>query len=54
MVLTEGNTELEMLVILRMNREFMQFMRKNYSHLTKETFGRTVVDDTDAPGDSPA
>ena len=59
-VLTEGNTfllsdeELEMLVILRMNREFMQFMRKNYSHLTKETFGRTVVDDTDAPGDTPA
>ena len=48
-MLTEGNTllsdeELEMLVILRMNREFMQFMRKHYNHLTKDHFGRTIVD----------
>ena len=48
-VLTEGNTlllddELEMLVILRMNRDFMQFMRKHHNHLTKDHFGFTVVD----------
>ena len=51
-VLTEGNTllsdeELEMLVILRMNRDFMHFMRKHYGHLAKETFGKTVVDDSE-------
>ena len=33
--------ELEMLVNLRMNREFMQFMWHN--HLTKDHFGFTVV-----------
>ena len=48
-VLSEGNTlllddELEMLVILRMNRTFMEFMRKHYNHLTKDHFGITVVD----------
>ena len=53
-VLTEGNTllsdeELEMLVILRMNRDFMQFMREHYGHLAKETFGKTVVDDDSEP-----
>ena len=49
-VLTKGmNTvlkdeELELLVILRMNRDFMKFMRKHYKHLTKDHFGRTVID----------
>jgi hypothetical protein len=38
-VLTEGNTlladkELEMIVILRMNRNFMEFMRTEYPELT--------------------
>ena len=47
-VLTEGNTllsneELEMLVILRMNRDFMKFMRKHYSHLLTEHFGQTII-----------
>ena len=33
-----------------MNREFMKFMRENYSHIIKhQQFGKTVVDD--APGD---
>ena len=37
--LNEGNIflsdeELEMLVVLRMNREFMKFMRKNYGELS--------------------
>ena len=47
-VLTEGNTllddaELEMLVVLRMNRDFIEFMREHYGHLIKEQFGKTVV-----------
>ena len=49
-VLTERNSllgeeELELLIILRMNRDFMVFMREHYSHLVKEPFGRTVVKD---------
>lgn len=53
-VLTEGNTlldddELEMLVVLRMNRDFMQFMREHYNYMTKDHFQRTVVDEE--PGD---
>ena len=48
LVLTEGNTvlkkeEMEKLVLLRMNKEFMKFMRTHYSHLTKQQFNRTVV-----------
>ena len=47
-VLTEGNTllsdeELEMLVVLRMNRKFMKFMRQHYSDLLTEHFGRTII-----------
>ena len=47
-VLTEGNTllgdeELEMLVILRMNREFMCFMRDRYGSVAKQEFGKTVL-----------
>ena len=49
-VLTEGNTllddkELEMLVILRMNRGFMRFMRMHYNELSKDHFQRTTVDE---------
>ena len=47
-VITKGNTllgdeELEMIVVLRMNREFMQFMRTHYSAIAKQAFGQTVV-----------
>ena len=43
-VLTEGNTllsdeELEMLVILRMNRKFMEYTRKHHNNLTADHFG---------------
>jgi hypothetical protein len=39
-VVTPGNTllsdeEIEMIVVLRMNRKFMKFMRMHYSHLAK-------------------
>ena len=51
-VLTEGNSllhdeELEMLVILRMNREFMRFMRHNHGELIRESskrFNKTVIE----------
>ena len=56
-VLTEGNTvlndeELEMLVILRMNRSFMDFMRAHYNHLSKDAFGRTIVHDDEGGDDA--
>ena len=38
-----GSKELEMIVILRMNRQFMQFMREKYNYLTNDHFGRTVI-----------
>ena len=53
-VLNEGNTllsdeELEMLVILRMNRDFMEFMREKYPELAsehaKQCFGMTLVEE---------
>ena len=52
-VMAVGNTllsgeELEMLVILRMNRDFMDFMRTNHaaeaSKYMKQQFGCTVVE----------
>ena len=52
-VLTEGNSlldskELEMLVILRMNRDFMEFMREHYpdlaTSLANQHFGYTTVE----------
>jgi hypothetical protein len=49
-VVTTGNTllsdeEVEMIVILRMNREFMEFMREHYGEEAKQKFGQTVVRD---------
>eukprot|EP00965_Chrysotila_dentata_P194822 6176609-Pleurochrysis_carterae.AAC.1 len=48
-VMTDGNTllkddELEMLVLLRINRAFMREMRANYPKVCYQTFGQTVVD----------
>jgi hypothetical protein len=47
-VIDEGNTllkdrSLERLTVLRMNREFMSFMRAKYPDLAKQTFKQTVV-----------
>ena len=47
--MTSGNTllsdeELEMIVILRMNRDFMKFMRKHYADIPLQTFKMTVLD----------
>jgi hypothetical protein len=46
--MTDRNTklsdeELEMLVVLRMNRKWMMFMRENYKGAAMKTFGQTVV-----------
>ena len=45
-VLTESNTLLsdDELEILRMNRDFMSFMREHYPELVKEHFKGTVID----------
>ncbi|KAI9344980.1 hypothetical protein BDR26DRAFT_932541 [Obelidium mucronatum] len=47
-ILTEGNTllgeiELEMLVLLRMNRDFMVFMREHYSHVNHQLTANLVL-----------
>ena len=39
-----GKESLEILVVLRMNRKFMQYMRTKYSGLTQQQFGLTLVD----------
>ncbi len=36
--------EIEMLVTLRMNRAFMEFMRVHYLDMLREQFGMTIVD----------
>ena len=48
-VMTEGNTllkthHLEKIIVLRMNRAFMKFMREHYANEIKEQFGQTVID----------
>ena len=48
LVLTEGNSlldpeELNMIVVLRMNRRFMEYMRKYYGHLPRQQFNMTIV-----------
>ncbi|KAL1510189.1 hypothetical protein AB1Y20_006519 [Prymnesium parvum] len=48
LVLQDGNTllcneELEMVVVLRMNRKFMRYMRQHYNHLSKQDFAQTVI-----------
>ena len=48
LVLVDGNTllsdeELEMVVVLRMNRAFMKYMRTHYNHLSKQDFANTVI-----------
>jgi len=48
LILTDGNTlladdEIDMLVVLRMNRAFMQYMRDHYGYLSRQTFRMTLV-----------
>ena len=57
LILTDGNTllspaELSMIVVLRMNRRFMEYMRKNYGHLPRQRFKMTVVTQGENANDS--
>jgi hypothetical protein len=53
LILTKGNTllgdaEIDKLVVLRMNRDFMAFMRKYYPDVVKcQEFGETVITEDD-------
>ena len=45
---TEGNTlisddDIDMLVVLRINSELMEFMRSKYSKLSRQKFNVTIV-----------
>ena len=47
-VVTEGNTllsddEMELLVMLRMNKGFMELMRTYYPHVAHETFSLVTI-----------
>ena len=49
-VVTDGNTmlssdEIEMACILRMNREFMKFMRSSHGDVADQEFGITLVEE---------
>ncbi|KAK3276169.1 hypothetical protein CYMTET_15742 [Cymbomonas tetramitiformis] len=51
-VLHDGNTllgdeELEMIVVLRMNRHYMEYMRANFNHLSRQQFAMSVARDDD-------
>ena len=35
---------LKKMVVLRINREFMEYMRKKHNNLTRQQFGKTVVE----------
>ena len=48
LVMTDGNTlldddELEKLILLRINRNFMTFMRETYAHISKQNFKETII-----------
>ena len=48
LILTLGNTllsdeEIDMLVVLRMNRDFLNFMHLHYSHIVKLPFKETII-----------
>ena len=48
LVMTDGNTlldddELEKLILLRINRNFMMFMREKYAHISKQNFKQTII-----------
>ena len=47
-VMTDGNTslnenELEMLILLRINRDLMIFMQEKYAHISKQNFKQTII-----------
>ena len=49
-----GEEALEMMVVLRMNRKFMEYMRSKYSGLTKEQFGMSLIEIVDGDQKMPS
>ena len=50
LIVTDGNSllgdeEISMLTIMRMNRDFMEFMRANHNAEARQKFQMTVVED---------
>ena len=48
LILTKGNTllsdeKVNMLVVLRMNRDFMKYMRKYYAHIDRSSLATTIT-----------
>ena len=39
-----GDVALEMMVVLRINRNFMEFMRNKHNKVSQQQFGRTVIE----------
>ena len=57
LIMDEGNTalaedELEMMVVLRIAREFIKFMRAKYAHVQHEMFKCSVLREVDNESDS--
>ena len=49
-VITDAHTlmnskDLEMMVVLQINRKYMEYMRTHFTHLTKQQFGITMLED---------
>ena len=58
-IVSEGNTllsslEVEKLTILRINREYMEYMRANFAHIIRDQKFNTTVVTMDSPMDPPA
>ena len=45
---------LEMLVVLRINREFMEFMREKHNNLSLQQFRKTIVELMETVNDASA
>eukprot|EP00854_Cymbomonas_tetramitiformis_P023928 gene23928-29034_t len=45
-----SDCEIEMRVVLRMNRDFMEYMRATYGHLSEQQFNRISVVPNEDPG----
>ena len=41
-----NDEDLDMMVVLWMNRKFMEYMCTHFSHLTKQHFGMNMVTDS--------
>ena len=49
-----GKEAPEMMVVLQMNRKFMEYMRSRYGSLTKEQFGMSLIEIVDGDQKMPS